>query len=57
MTVRVGVIGAGVMGTEHAGLLDREVSGVQLQAIFDIDSAQDAAVASQRRARGRSRIR
>jgi myo-inositol 2-dehydrogenase/D-chiro-inositol 1-dehydrogenase len=37
------------MGAEHARLLDREVSGVQLQAIFDIDSAQGAAVASQRR--------
>lgn len=40
MTVQVGVIGTGVMGAEHARLLDREVSGAQVCAVFDLDAGR-----------------
>jgi myo-inositol 2-dehydrogenase / D-chiro-inositol 1-dehydrogenase len=40
MTVRVGVIGTGVMGAEHGRLLDREISGAQVCAVFDIDTGR-----------------
>lgn len=37
MTVRVGVIGAGIMGTDHARLLHRDVPGADVVAIADVD--------------------
>jgi len=46
MTVRVGVIGTGVMGAEHARLLDREVSGAEVCAVFDVDAGRAAATAA-----------
>jgi myo-inositol 2-dehydrogenase/D-chiro-inositol 1-dehydrogenase len=45
MTVRVGVIGTGVMGTDHARLLSRTISGAELGAVFDIDRQRAQAVA------------
>lgn len=38
MTVRVGVIGTGIMGAEHARLLERQVSGVVVTGAFDVDT-------------------
>lgn len=37
MTIRVGVIGAGVMGTDHIRTLTRSVSGATVGAVCDID--------------------
>ena len=47
MTVRVGLIGAGVMGTDHAGTLAQAVAGAELAAVADADPGRmDAIVAS-----------
>lgn len=46
MPVRVGVIGVGVMGAEHARLLHREVGGSEVSAVFDVDPARASAVAA-----------
>lgn len=45
MTIRVGVIGAGVMGSEHARLFREEVRGAELVAVADqdLDAARKAA--------------
>ncbi|WP_433528322.1 Gfo/Idh/MocA family protein [Micromonospora sp. CA-263727] len=45
MTVRVGIIGTGVMGADHARLLSGAVSGAALTAVFDLDRQRAAAVA------------
>ncbi|MDQ2748163.1 MAG: Gfo/Idh/MocA family oxidoreductase [Pseudonocardiales bacterium] len=46
MPVRTGVIGAGVMGAEHARLLSDAVSGSDVTAVFDVDPARAEAVAT-----------
>ena len=38
MAIRVGLIGAGVMGTDHARILSRAVSGAELVAVSDPDA-------------------
>jgi myo-inositol 2-dehydrogenase / D-chiro-inositol 1-dehydrogenase len=45
MTVRVGVIGAGIMGADHANTLRRSVRGAEVTAVADVDRgrAEDAA--------------
>jgi myo-inositol 2-dehydrogenase/D-chiro-inositol 1-dehydrogenase len=45
-SVRVGIIGTGVMGADHARLLHGAVSGASLAALFDVDRARATAVAS-----------
>ena len=40
MTIRLGLIGAGVMGADHARILSREMPGVTLQYICDADAAR-----------------
>ena len=40
MTVKVGLIGAGVMGSDHAQILSSAVSGVELVAVSDPDAAR-----------------
>ena len=40
MSVGVGVIGTGVMGSEHARLLAREIPGAHLAGVFDSDDAR-----------------
>ena len=42
MSIRVGVIGVGVMGADHARTLTRVISGATLSAVtdFDVDRAQ-----------------
>ncbi|HEY1944989.1 MAG TPA: Gfo/Idh/MocA family oxidoreductase [Roseiarcus sp.] len=40
MSVGVGVIGTGVMGSEHARLLSREIPAAHLAGVFDADAAR-----------------
>jgi myo-inositol 2-dehydrogenase/D-chiro-inositol 1-dehydrogenase len=42
---RIGVIGAGAMGSSHCRMIAREVSGATLAAVSDADSARAASVA------------
>ena len=46
MSVGVGVIGTGVMGSEHARLLGREIPNAHLAGIFDADAARARAAAA-----------
>src|SRR3984893_9870956 len=46
MSVGVGVIGTGVMGSEHARLLGRETPGAHLAGVFDADAARAQAAAA-----------
>ena len=46
MTVRVGIIGTGVMGADHARILAGTVSGAALTAVYDVDRQRAAAVAA-----------
>ena len=46
MTVKVGVIGAGVMGTDHARILATSVAGAELVAVSDPDAARRNALAA-----------
>ena len=45
MSVGVGVIGTGVMGSEHARLLSRETPDAHLAGVFDADAARAQAAA------------
>jgi myo-inositol 2-dehydrogenase/D-chiro-inositol 1-dehydrogenase len=45
MTIRVGLIGAGVMGSDHARILSTAVSGVELIAVSDPDVGRMAKIA------------
>ena len=45
MTIRVGLIGAGIMGADHARILAHELPGVTLRVICDADSARARQVA------------
>ena len=45
MTVRVGVIGAGIMGADHANILHRMVSGAEVGLVADIDPGRAKDVA------------
>jgi len=47
MSVRVGIIGVGIMGADHARTLATQVPGATLQAIFDADAARAKAVAAE----------
>jgi len=46
MSVGVGVIGTGVMGSEHARLLRCEAPGARLAGVFDADAARAQAAAA-----------
>ncbi len=46
MSVGVGVIGTGVMGSEHARLLSREIPAAHLAGVFDADAARAQAAAA-----------
>jgi myo-inositol 2-dehydrogenase / D-chiro-inositol 1-dehydrogenase len=46
VSVGVGVIGTGVMGSEHARLLRREAPGAHLAGVFDADAARAEAAAA-----------
>jgi myo-inositol 2-dehydrogenase / D-chiro-inositol 1-dehydrogenase len=47
MGIRIGVIGTGVMGADHARTLSRHVSGVILKAIYDADAMRAKIVADE----------
>ena len=47
MTVRVGLIGTGVMGTQHAAILARRIAGCELVAVADADHSRARKVAEQ----------
>jgi myo-inositol 2-dehydrogenase/D-chiro-inositol 1-dehydrogenase len=46
MGVRIAVIGAGVMGADHARILGRELPGAELAVVCDADPARAEAVAA-----------
>lgn len=45
MTLRIGIIGAGIMGADHARIFAEEVPGTTLHVICDADQARAKAVA------------
>jgi myo-inositol 2-dehydrogenase / D-chiro-inositol 1-dehydrogenase len=45
MTLRIGIIGAGIMGTDHARIFAEEVPGISLQVICDADQKRAKSVA------------
>ena len=47
MTIKVAVIGAGIMGADHARLLATEVPGVKVEVICDADEKRASSVADQ----------
>jgi len=51
MSVRVGIIGVGVMGADHARILAAQVPGATIQALYDADPARAKAVAEETGAR------
>src|SRR6476620_3521999 len=50
VTMRIGVIGVGVMGADHARKLDAQVAGAAVTAIADFDEQKAKAVAAEMRA-------
>ena len=46
MTVRVGVIGTGVMGADHVSTLHRQVSGAAVTMVADLDLERARALAA-----------
>ena len=47
MSVRVGIVGVGVMGADHARILASQVSGATVQALYDADLARAKAIADE----------
>ena len=47
MSVRIGIIGVGVMGSDHARILATQVPGAAIQAIYDADPARAKAIADE----------
>ena len=45
MTVRVGVVGVGMIGQDHIRRLTRVLSGVDVVAVSDVDTGRAEAVA------------
>lgn len=45
MTVNVGIIGTGMIGTEHINSLDHGVAGAHVSAVFDVDTDRAAVLA------------
>jgi myo-inositol 2-dehydrogenase / D-chiro-inositol 1-dehydrogenase len=45
MTIRIGIIGAGIMGADHARIFAEEVPGTKLQVICDADQSRAKSVA------------
>jgi myo-inositol 2-dehydrogenase / D-chiro-inositol 1-dehydrogenase len=47
VSVRVGIVGVGVMGADHARILSSQVSGTTIQAVYDTDLARANAIADE----------
>jgi myo-inositol 2-dehydrogenase/D-chiro-inositol 1-dehydrogenase len=46
MTLRIGLIGCGVMGADHARILLSDVAGAELVAVYDADASRAEAIAA-----------
>jgi myo-inositol 2-dehydrogenase / D-chiro-inositol 1-dehydrogenase len=51
VSVRVGIVGVGVMGADHARILASQVSGAKVQALCDADPVRAKAIADETGAR------
>lgn len=47
MSIGIGIIGAGIMGADHARIISKTVAGAHLEAISDADAARAKAVAAE----------
>ncbi len=47
MSVRVGIVGVGVMGSDHARILASQVPGAKVQAVYDADPTRAKAIADE----------
>ncbi len=47
MTIRIGLIGAGIMGADHARILSQQIAGASLQFICDADQSRARKVADE----------
>jgi len=47
VSVRVGIIGVGIMGSDHARILASQVPGAAIEVLYDADPARAAAVAEE----------
>jgi myo-inositol 2-dehydrogenase/D-chiro-inositol 1-dehydrogenase len=47
VSVRIGIIGVGVMGSDHARIFSAQVPGATIQAIYDADSKRAKSVAEE----------
>jgi myo-inositol 2-dehydrogenase/D-chiro-inositol 1-dehydrogenase len=47
MTIRVGLIGAGIMGADHAKIMATQVPGARLQSICDADGSRAKTIADE----------
>jgi myo-inositol 2-dehydrogenase / D-chiro-inositol 1-dehydrogenase len=54
MTIRIAVIGAGLMGADHAKIVAEDLPGARLQVVCDMDAARAAKVAGAYGAEGAS---
>ena len=46
MTLRIGVIGAGIMGADHVETLGAAISGAEVRAVADLDPKRAETIAS-----------
>jgi myo-inositol 2-dehydrogenase/D-chiro-inositol 1-dehydrogenase len=51
VSVRVGIVGVGVMGSDHARILASQVPGAKVQAVYDADPTRAKAIADETGAR------
>lgn len=49
MTVRVGIIGVGVMGADHARKINGSISGAEVSAVADFDAGRASSIAAELR--------
>jgi myo-inositol 2-dehydrogenase / D-chiro-inositol 1-dehydrogenase len=47
VTIRVGLIGAGIMGADHARILSSQIPGAKLQFVCDADAARAKSIADE----------
>lgn len=49
MTVRVGIVGVGIMGADHARKINGSISGAEVSAVADFDAGRASSVAAELR--------
>lgn len=49
MTVRVGIIGVGIMGADHARKINGSISGAEVSAVADFDAGRASSIAAELR--------